>query len=145
MKLAIIGILLLILFFFLIPPTPPVKAPVDIQPPHVNEHNLEILVNKYRVSNGLTELPEDSNLCSYASTRAEQIKTEWDHVPFMNNRCATTGYGTCGENLAYGYSTEESTLNGWINSRSHRENLNRNWTATCIKCSGNYCAQEFGK
>lgn len=131
----------------LIPPKTypaPTETHIEIPVPKVDGDKLESKINDYREKHGLSKLPQDQNLCTYASKRAEEIKTEWDHVPFHQNRCSGTGYRTCGENLAKDYYTEEATLDGWLASPSHLENIKSNWSATCIKCSDNYCAEEFG-
>lgn len=47
------------------------------------------------------------------------------------DRITSTGYNpqTGGENVAYGYDTAESVMNGWMNSSGHKANiLNNTWT-----------------
>lgn len=50
------------------------------------------------------------------------------------------------ENIASGQTTAEQVVNGWMNSKGHRENiLNCTYTETGISKVGNYWTQIFGK
>jgi uncharacterized protein YkwD len=71
-------------------------------------------------------------------------------------RITQTGYQwrTWGENIAYGYTTAEQVMQGWINSPGHRANiLNKNFNEIGVgyfvaKSSGKngtaYWVQDFG-
>jgi uncharacterized protein YkwD len=124
--------------------TPPKDTPIPTIAP-INGQELQESVNNYRIKQELPTLPTDQNLCAYAQIRAEEIKTDWSHNQFWANHCVGTGYYACGENLAQGYLTKEQTLEGWVNSPTHLRNIKSNWSATCVKCSDNFCAQEFGR
>lgn len=64
-------------------------------------------------------------------------------------RITRAGYtwSTYGENVAYGYSTPEKVMEGWMNSQGHRENiLNCSFKEIGIGLAqpGNYWTQDFG-
>lgn len=55
-------------------------------------------------------------------------------------------YASAGENIAFGYTTEESVINGWLNSQGHCANImNPNFTEMGVGRVGNYWTQNFGK
>lgn len=82
-------------------------------------------------------------LCSIASTRLEEVKANWSHQGFEADRFCT---GDCyiGENLVKNFSYEPVAFNSWLTSASHRENLDANYTHSCLKCSDSTCVQIFG-
>ena len=55
-------------------------------------------------------------------------------------------YASIGENIANGYSSAESVMNGWLNSQGHCANImNANFTEMGVGRVGNYWTQDFGK
>jgi len=55
-------------------------------------------------------------------------------------------YSYAGENIAYGYTTENAVINGWLNSQGHCANImNPNFTEMGVGRVGNYWTQDFGK
>ncbi|OFZ19112.1 MAG: hypothetical protein A2X94_10205 [Bdellovibrionales bacterium GWB1_55_8] len=89
------------------------------------------LTNEYRAANGLSPLIWNSQLASAAQDFAERMANEgfFDHTSpdgvTVGERITSAGYDwrTYGENIAYGYSTPEATMQGWINSSGHRANI----------------------
>jgi len=124
-----------------LPKTPPVQTQ-EILP--IKAKVLENLVNKWRVDNGYRAFVQDTELCQYAEERATEIKLDWSHDQFSADRCAKSSWHRCGENLVRNATTEDWALQAWLNSPTHLRNLKDNYTAMCIACSDNYCAQEFG-
>lgn len=111
------------------------------------------LVNQYRAKNGMSQLQWYLPLCDYARQRSQQISTDFSHEGYLSDaeskvlyqqycpECARTG-----ENLAEGFISEEGVLQGWINSPTHKENLDYDWTYACAYFYGNkYVEMIFGK
>ncbi|MEY2228901.1 CAP domain-containing protein [Streptomyces sp. BF23-19] len=113
------------------------------------------LVNQERAAAG----------CSAVSLNAKLTKAAQDHSADMAShsnmshtgsdgsdpgaRITRAGYtwSTYGENVAYGYSTPEKVMEGWMNSQGHRENiLNCSFKEIGIGLAqpGNYWTQDFG-
>ncbi|WKD34943.1 CAP domain-containing protein [Streptomyces xanthophaeus] len=113
------------------------------------------LVNKERASAG----------CQAVSLNAKLTKAAQDHSADMAShsnmshtgsdgsdpgaRITRAGYtwSTYGENVAYGYSTPEKVMEGWMNSQGHRENiLNCSFKEIGIGLAqpGYYWTQDFG-
>jgi uncharacterized protein YkwD len=98
-----------------------------------NESQLLVLVNQYRVSQGLNEL-EPINHVSFKSYEHNLYmieKKEISHDLFTersNNLIQVLGAVKVGENLAYNFSTPGSALNAWINSPGHKKNLDGDYT-----------------
>jgi uncharacterized protein YkwD len=87
--------------------------------------------NAARAANGLGPLALDSRLNNSAQMKAEDMaaKDYWAHVapdgtqPWYFFEQAGYSYIRAGENLAYGFSSSQATVDGWMNSPSHRENV----------------------
>lgn len=117
----------------------------SIDTPSINEaaqkayaHNtteLELLdiVNEYRVSKGLNALQIIEHI-SYESNEHNQYMIATNSVNHdgfdqrKSNLQQVLGAVRVGENVAYGYSSPESTLNAWVNSDGHRANLEGEYT-----------------
>lgn len=86
------------------------------------------LVNEYRVSQGLNALDIIEHISYVASGHDDYMITTntVNHDNFTDrktNMQQVLGATRVGENVAYGFSTPEAALNAWINSDSHRANL----------------------
>jgi len=90
-----------------------------------------MLTNEYRARNNLGPLTWNPKLALAAQRYAEQMANEgfFSHTSSagvtVGQRITSAGYDwwTYGENIAYGYSTPEKVMEGWINSSGHRANL----------------------
>lgn len=113
------------------------------------------LVNAERAKAGLAPLTVDAAAASAAQTRAVEIQTSFSHTR-PDGRSFTTAlteagarFMGAGENIAYGQSTPEQVMNGWMNSSGHRANiLNSSYTSIGVgyyrSASGvNYWTQLF--
>jgi uncharacterized protein YkwD len=66
--------------------------------------------------------------------------------PFQMIRAFGLSYRTAGENIAYGYTTPQAVVNGWMNSSGHRANiLSSSYTQIGVGyvSQGNYWTQLF--
>lgn len=87
--------------------------------------------NTQRANNGLGALGLNSKLNSSAQAKANDMvsKDYWAHnspngdEPWVFFDAAGYNYQKAGENLAYGFSTSNETIIGWMNSPSHRANI----------------------
>lgn len=87
--------------------------------------------NASRSANGLGALRNSAALNNSAQMKAQDManKDYWAHVspdgtqPWYFFQAAGYGYSRAGENLAYGFMTSQSTIDGWLGSPTHRANM----------------------
>jgi hypothetical protein len=87
--------------------------------------------NSARASNGVASLGLNDKLDAAAQAKADDMaaRNYWSHYTpegnppwvFVTNQGYS--YQKLGENLATGFSDEQATINGWMASPPHRENL----------------------
>jgi uncharacterized protein YkwD len=112
-------------------PTPqPVAVPQATAPTSTADPRLQLIadihtkVNAYRVSQGKPALAIDTNIQSIAQSGAQlqANANQMSHDGF-SDRARAIGNVSVAENVAAGYPTAESVVNGWINSPGHRANI----------------------
>jgi uncharacterized YkwD family protein len=89
------------------------------------------LVNKERTSRGLKALKADIPLSKGARLKSEDMRDNryFSHTspkygsPFKMMTTLGIKWQSAGENIASGYRTPESVVNGWMNSPGHRKNI----------------------
>lgn len=87
--------------------------------------------NSQRQGNGVASLNLNGQLDAAAQAKADDMATRdyWSHYtpegnpPWIFVNAQGYAYQKLGENLATGFSDEQSTINGWMASPPHRENL----------------------
>lgn len=87
--------------------------------------------NSQRNSNGQASLTINSKLNASAQAKANDMvaRNYWSHntpdgqEPWVFMDAAGYVYAKAGENLAYGFSSSNATIIGWMNSPSHKANL----------------------
>jgi uncharacterized protein YkwD len=87
--------------------------------------------NSQRSNYGKSQLTISEQLNSAAQAKANDMvsRNYWSHntpdgkEPWVFINSSGYSYFKAGENLAYGFSTSDTTVNGWMNSPSHKENL----------------------
>ncbi len=87
------------------------------------ERKILDLVNAARADAGLNPLSWNYNLNDAAALRAYEASVEWSHTRPDGTDCFTASPLLHGENLAAGYTTIETTFEGWMNSAGHRSNI----------------------
>ena len=109
----------------------------------VNSSNSDIrgvynLVNQQRANSGVSKLEYRNDLQSAANTRAKELATNFSHTRPNGSACFTAinvSYKTAGENIAYGSDDVSGTMNQWMNSKNHRENiLSTKYTGIAVGC-----------
>ncbi len=122
----------------------------------VMEYEQEVirLVNEIRAENGLQPLTYDWQLGRVARYKSLDMKENryFSHTspiygsPFQMIRDFGISFKSAGENIARGYPTPQSVVNGWMNSSGHRSNiLSSNYTKIGVGyvADGNYWTQMF--
>ena len=96
---------------------------------HAEEHfAIEVLnlVNVERAKVGAPPLTLAGDLQEEADIRAREIIQLFSHTRPDGTECFTVMRNrgnTCGENIAAGYSSPAKTVEQWMNSPGHRENI----------------------
>ena len=89
------------------------------------------LVNEERAKTGLSALTFDSELSRLATLKAEDmVKNKYfDHTsptygsPFDMAKKFGYSYQSFGENIAFGYTSADSAVEGWMDSPGHKANI----------------------
>jgi uncharacterized protein YkwD len=90
------------------------SAPIDKAPVYEVEHRLLKAINAVRSKYGLKALIMDVKL----------HRTARQHCGWMaSNRSMVHSSFPCAENIAQGYASVESVMNGWMSSSGHRANI----------------------
>lgn len=105
-------------------------------------------INSYRGSQGLDKVSPEKNTCSFATIRAKEIVTSFNHNGFSNRANSKTlpypSYSNVTENIAMN-SDYKKVVTSWINSSGHAANMRANTPYVCVAYSGNYYAYEGWK
>ncbi|MBE9498287.1 CAP domain-containing protein [Streptomyces sp. GKU 257-1] len=119
------------------------------------EDQVLALVNKERAKAGCKPLTANAKLTKAARAHSEDMAAHknMSHTgsdgSSPGDRIERAGYSwsTYGENVAYGYSSPESVMEGWMNSSGHRANiLNCDFEEIGVGHAqpGHYWTQDFG-
>lgn len=135
-----------------VPPTtlPPTTLPPTTAPSVDSKQAVLDLVNAERTKAGLQPLQYYYAGQSAADVRASEIGTSFSHTRPNGTSCFTAleecgiNYYSAGENIASGYPTPESVMNGWMNSSGHKANiLDPDFTHIIVGRVGNQWVQLF--
>jgi len=118
------------------------------------------LVNRYRASKGLRTLGVSTSLAASSTWKSLHMAGNGyfahdDPAPPVSRgayqRAKDCGFNgsAWGENIAWGYATAQSVVNGWLNSPGHRANIeNPSFTSTGVGAASSggrlYWTQSFG-
>lgn len=84
-------------------------------------------ISAFRLKHGEARVIIDPTLnrIALAQAKAMAARDELSHEALgsFSSRIASSRAGRAGENIAYGYTTFDKTLDQWINSSEHRKNL----------------------
>lgn len=87
------------------------------------------ITNNYRSLVGVPSLTLDFSLVEAASIRVKELSDSFSHTRPNGSSCFTVlselgiSYGTAGENIAAGYSSSQSVMEGWHSSSGHYQNI----------------------
>ncbi len=112
--------------------------------PEAKSIEIEILelINEYRISKGLCSLLTMDIVKSQAYSHTDYMidQDNISHDNFYTRKAyleSKAGALSVSENVAYGYSYAESVVNAWINSDSHRETIEGDYTDFDISAEQN--------
>lgn len=97
----------------------------------INVNDLYAGTNQQRAANSEAALNLNSQLNSAAQAKANDMvaRDYWSHTtpdgqqPWTFITSAGYTYTAAGENLAYGFSSSDAVITGWMNSAEHRANI----------------------
>ncbi|MBT3166269.1 CAP domain-containing protein [Streptomyces sp. Vc74B-19] len=139
-------------------PTTPAPAPTTAAPKPTATASGAVarvveLVNAERAEAGCSPVTANSTLNTAAQRHSEDMASTgtMSHTGSDGSdpgaRITRAGYtwSTYGENVAYGYSTPEQVMQGWMTSPGHKANiLNCSFKEIGVGLSGTYWTQDFG-
>jgi uncharacterized protein YkwD len=111
------------------------------------------LLNQHRASNGVSQLSYDTQLEAAIQGHCIHMATHdfFDHsapeavVSSPWDRAELCGTSAGGENIAAGYTSAASVMEGWTNSPGHNQNmLSDNFSRVGIGYADGYWGQLFG-
>ena len=113
-------------------------------PPQAKQIEIEIMeiINAHRITQGLTPLQDHGTVKAVAFTHTDYMIEE-DNVSHDNfflrkqSLQANANANIVTENVAYGFSSAESVVNAWLNSPSHKENIEGDYTDFDISAEQN--------
>jgi uncharacterized protein YkwD len=134
------------------PPEPSLIYPVITPyptPKPLSAAKLEEMANIYRQGLNKPPLKHDELMCEIANHRLPEIQTDFTHDQFYSITETTykqhSELAGIGENLAKDFYTEVDTFGAWLDSPTHKNNLDAYWETTCVKCEQTTCIQVFGR
>ena len=136
------------------PAPKPAEQPQDSAGLSAYELEVVRLINDIRAQYGLSALKANAELSRVARIKSQDMHDRgyFSHSsptygsPFDMMKSFGIRYRTAGENIAMGYRTPQSVVDGWMNSEGHRANiLNSSFTEIGVGyvASGNYWTQMF--
>ena len=91
------------------------------------------LINEYRMSIGLSAIKRDQQYASAYAVEHTKYMIDMDRINHDNFGVRSAalkdrGANRVGENVAYGYATAENVVNAWLNSPSHKDIIEGDYT-----------------
>ena len=118
-----------------------VTVKYNVKENYTNATKVFKLVNSERGKKNLGKLKLNKELTTYAMQRAAEIALLYSHTR-PNGSSAISKKGVNGENIAVGYTSAAETMQYWMNSKGHRENILRksfkSMGVGCVQIDG-YC------
>jgi uncharacterized protein YkwD len=118
-----------------------IEVPVAPQAKQIEVEIME-LINAHRITQGLSPLNDHNTVKAVAFTHTDYMIEENNvsHDNFFQRKQslqANANANVVSENVAYGFNSAESVVNAWLNSPSHRENIEGNFTDFDISAEKN--------
>jgi uncharacterized protein YkwD len=127
-------------------PTKPPKPTITLTPVEAGGDAMSSImseINAYRASQGLPSVQTSGETCSFASTRAAEIVSNFSHDGFQSRIDSKTlpysSWSAVTENIAM-TSNYKDVVQMWINSPGHAANMRADTPFVCVRQSGNYYA-----
>lgn len=124
----------------------PLPARVIVSPEEIAEKiNTDTMV--FRAENNLSNLEDSSVACEFATTRLSQMHEEFSHRLFhvqSSDFMFKNKLMSIGENLYEGPVFDDKHIfNMWLDSPTHRDNLEKKYTNDCVLCDNSFCVHVF--
>jgi len=92
-----------------------------------------VLINEHRISMGLSAIQRDQQYASAYAVEHTKYMIEMDRINHDNfsirsEALKNRGASRVGENVAYGYTSAESVVYAWLNSPTHKDIIEGNYT-----------------
>ena len=87
------------------------------------EYNAFTKINEYREKNGVEKLEWSKALYVDTTIRAKEISQKFSHTRPNGTPFFTVSNISTAENISAGHSNADKTVEGWIDSKGHRENI----------------------
>lgn len=118
-----------------------IEVPIAPQAKQIEIEIME-LINAHRINEGLTPLLDHSTVKAVAYTHTDYMIEEDNvsHDNFFQRKESlqiNANANIVSENVAYGFSSAESVVNAWLNSPSHKENIEGDYTDFDISAEQN--------
>ncbi|MTE25864.1 CAP domain-containing protein [Winogradskyella ouciana] len=118
-----------------------IEVPVAPQAKQIEIEIME-LINDYRINEGLSPLNDHSTVKAVAFTHTDYMIEEENvsHDNFFQRKQSlqlNANANIVSENVAYGFSSAASVVNAWLNSPSHKENIEGDYTDFDISAEQN--------
>lgn len=127
-----------------VPSLKPVYTPVaSPKTPDISADILFTLVNAWRSENGYLEYKISPTACTFAQTRVKEIQTDFSHDGLYVHAKELPSGSYISENLSEGFNYAYETMDAWVKSPTHLDNLKKDYTHSCIKCEKGYCVHIF--
>lgn len=103
--------------------------------PEAKQIEIEImeLINAYRINEGLNALNDHNTVKAVAYTHTDYMRVvnNVSHDNFFQRKQslqANASANIVSENVAYGFNSAESVVNAWVNSPTHRDTIEGDYT-----------------
>lgn len=91
------------------------------------------IVNAYRKTHGKKALVWNNSLEAGTNIRAKELKSNFSHTRPNGQSWKSVSSIAMAENVAYGYSSPQRVIDGFMNSDGHRKNiLNDRWSSVAM-------------
>ena len=109
-----------------------IEVPITPQAKLIEIEIME-LINAYRITEGLTPLEDHTTVKAVASTHTDYMieVSNVSHDNFFQRKQslqANADANIVSENVAYGFNSAESVVSAWLNSPSHKDNIEGDFT-----------------
>lgn len=109
-----------------------IEVPVTPQAKQIEIEIME-LINNHRITVGLNPLQDHDMVKAVAYTHTDYMIAvdNVSHDNFFERKQSlqvNANANIVSENVAYGFSSAESVVNAWLNSPSHKDNIEGNYT-----------------
>ncbi len=125
-------------------PSETIESSALVNAPTAKSIEIEILelINNHRIAMGLNPLNTLTIIKSVAFTHTDYMVeiNQVNHDNFYqrkNSLIQNAGAAKVSENVAYGYSSAQAVVNAWMDSESHRANLEGDYTDFDISAEQN--------